>query len=88
MLAEFKELELVGAADHPDTALKLISKERSGILHFVQNAALQVVMKYQFVQLSPITRLFIQKTEEGLALFATTINVDDAVKDIDRIIAT
>ena len=32
MLAEFKELELVGAADHPDTALKLISKERPEVI--------------------------------------------------------
>lgn len=32
MLGEFKELELVGAADHPDSALQLIAKERPDVL--------------------------------------------------------
>ena len=32
MLAEFKELEMVGAADHPDSAFKLINKQRPDVL--------------------------------------------------------
>ncbi len=32
MLSEFKELEFVGAADHPDSALKLINEKRPDVL--------------------------------------------------------
>ena len=32
MLSEFKELELVGAADHPDSALKLINEKRPDVI--------------------------------------------------------
>ncbi len=32
MLSEFKELEMVGAADHPDSALKLIGEKRPDVL--------------------------------------------------------
>jgi len=32
MLGEFKELEMVGAADHPDSALQLISEKRPEVL--------------------------------------------------------
>lgn len=32
MLSEFEELEMVGSADHPDSALKLISEQRPDVL--------------------------------------------------------
>jgi two-component system LytT family response regulator len=32
MLSEFEELEMVGSADHPDSALKLISEHRPDVL--------------------------------------------------------
>ena len=32
MLSEFKELELVGAADHPDSAIKLIEEQHPDVL--------------------------------------------------------